>query len=162
MRKPTELTPVFKLLGLDGPSEEQLAAVQAFAAKYANLRGGWKEHLITCWMSGADAREPSGHLLRQVRNQFGPSWLETYGKPARPTKAPKAKASVPTAELVQAVKEHAVKFYRQNGWDFIVECWSDAEIEEAIAGCRSKRAAIAAVRKTAQLLAGQRSEIENA
>ena len=143
------------------PSAEQLAAVEAFAAKYGKLRGGWQEHLITCWMSGADAREPSGHLLRQVRNQFGPSWLAKYRSGKAPA-APKAKAGATTAEMVAAVKEHAVKFYNKNGWDFIVECWSDKEIEEAIAGLRSKRAAIAKVRETAKLLAGHRSEIENA
>lgn len=143
------------------PSAEQLAAIEAFAAKYAKLRGGWQEHLLTCWMSGADAREPSGHLLRQVRNSFGPSWLAKYRSGKAPT-APKAKAGVPTAELVAAVKEHAVKFYKQNGWDFIVECWSDSDIAEAIEGCRSKRAAIAKVRSTAKLLAERRTEITNA
>jgi hypothetical protein len=144
------------------PSTEQLAAIEAFAAKYGSLRGGWKEHLLTVWMSGADAREPNGHLLRQLRNQFGPSWLASYGKrvKAPSTKAPKA--GTPTAELVAAVKEHAVKFYQQNGWDFIVECWSDSDIVEAIEGCRSKRAAIAKVRSTAKLLAERRTEITNA
>jgi hypothetical protein len=159
MRKPTELTPVFELLGLNGPSAEQLAAVEAFAAKYGKLRGGWQEHLLTVWMSGADAREPDGHLLRQLRNQFGPRWLAKYGQPV---KAPTAKAGATTAELIAAVKEHAKKFYNKNGWDFIVECWSDADIAEAIEGCRSKRAAIAKVRSTAKLLAERRTEIENA
>jgi hypothetical protein len=146
------------------PSTEQLAAIEAFAAKYGNLRGGWKEHLLTVWMSGADAREPNGHLLRQLRNQFGPSWLAKYGQRVRApsTKAPRAKAGTPVAELVAAVKEHAGKFYHQNGWDFIVECWSDSEIVEAIEGCRSKRAAIAKVRSTAKLLAERRTEITNA
>jgi hypothetical protein len=60
------------------PNPEQLQAVQAFAAKYATKSEGWKEHLITCWMNGADAREPDGHLLRQVRNQFGPQWLKRW------------------------------------------------------------------------------------
>ena len=143
------------------PSAEQLAAVEAFAAKYGKLRGGWQEHLLTCWMSGADAREPSGHLLRQVRNSFGPSWLAKYRSGKAPT-APKAKAGATTDEMVAAVKEHAVKFYNKNGWDFIVECWSDADIAEAIEGCRSKRAAIAKVRSTAKLLAERRTEINNA
>jgi hypothetical protein len=67
-----------KMVNPPRPTDEQLQAVQAFAAKYATKRGGWKEHLITCWMNGADAREPNGHLLRQVRNQFGPSWLKTW------------------------------------------------------------------------------------
>jgi hypothetical protein len=136
------------------PSAEQLVAIQAFAARYAALRGGWKEHLLTCWMSGADAREPDGHLLRQLRNQFGPTWLSTYGS--------SPKTSPNTAALVAAVKEHANKFYNKNGWDFIVECWSDGDIAEAISGCRSKRAAIAKVRATAQLLAERRTEINNA
>lgn len=35
-------------------------------------------------------------------------------------------------EMVEAVKAHALKNYEKNGWDFLVECWSDAEIAEEI------------------------------
>tara|TARA_Y100001951_G_scaffold32163_2_gene25291 strand:- start:475 stop:726 length:252 start_codon:yes stop_codon:yes gene_type:complete len=37
-------------------------------------------------------------------------------------------------ELVAAVRAHAVANYNKGGWDFVVECWSDKEIEETIRG----------------------------
>lgn len=54
------------------PTSEQLAAVKAFAARHGRY---WKRALNNAWFNGSDAREPDGALLRQVRNQFGPSWL---------------------------------------------------------------------------------------
>ena len=39
-------------------------------------------------------------------------------------------------ELVAAVRAHAYKNYNKNGWDFVVECWSDEEIEATIRGTR--------------------------
>lgn len=54
------------------PTPEQLAAVRQFRDKYGR---GWREGLLNAWMNGRDASEPDGHLLRQVRNQFGPTWL---------------------------------------------------------------------------------------
>jgi hypothetical protein len=60
------------------PTAEQLEALGAFAFKYRHKIGGWKDHLVTCWMNGADANEPNGHLLRQVRNRLGPQWLKTF------------------------------------------------------------------------------------
>ena len=54
------------------PTEEQLAAVRAFAQKYGR---NWKQELSDKWLAGTDANEHDGHLLRQVRNQCGPRWL---------------------------------------------------------------------------------------
>ncbi len=53
-------------------NEEQLAAIQAFAKKYGEH---WKEALNIQWCNGKDTNEPDGHLLRQIRNNFGPDWL---------------------------------------------------------------------------------------
>jgi len=39
-----------------------------------------------------------------------------------------------TQELVAAVRAHAAANYNKGGWDFVVECWSDKEIEETIRG----------------------------
>jgi len=96
--KPTPAKPVApKAPDMTGPNAEQLAAVEAFAAKYGKIKGGWKEHLLTVWMSGADEREPNGHLLRQVRNQCGPTWLKGY-KPAKAPAVTKAPAQPKAAK----------------------------------------------------------------
>lgn len=54
------------------PTPEQIEALQAFADKYGRT---WKRTLGDKWMNGRDADEPKGYLLRQVRNQLGPTWL---------------------------------------------------------------------------------------
>lgn len=64
-------TKVKKTVTLE-PTQEQMEALRAFAKKYGK---DWKQELCDKWMCGADANEPNGHLLRQVRNQLGPSWL---------------------------------------------------------------------------------------
>lgn len=65
-----------------GPTEPQLAALDRFAARHRNHPHGWKEKLWNVWMSGAYGNTPdhpddSGYL-QQIRNNFGPKWLETY------------------------------------------------------------------------------------
>jgi hypothetical protein len=68
------------------PTPEMTAALQAFADKYGRR---WKTELITRWMNGRDDYEPMGSYLRQVRNQFGPTWLMdkcNHIKPAKKTK----------------------------------------------------------------------------
>lgn len=57
------------------PTAEQLRAVDRFALKHGRY---WKRELRLAWYTGRDAEEPEGHLLRQVRNNFGPPWLEKY------------------------------------------------------------------------------------
>lgn len=53
-------------------TSDQLAALQAFARKYGR---NWKQVLRDKWFDGRDANEPDGYLLRQIRNQLGPTWL---------------------------------------------------------------------------------------
>jgi hypothetical protein len=57
------------------PTQEQLQALREFAKKYGR---NWKQELSDMWLAGRDANEPNGHLLRQVRNQCGPSWLAKF------------------------------------------------------------------------------------
>ena len=55
---------------------EQKAALRAYA-----LRNGrfWKRRLWAAWIDGADAKEPEGAVLRQIRNTHGPSLLTRIG-----------------------------------------------------------------------------------
>ena len=56
------------------PNQEQLAAVLAFAKKEGRT---WKSTLTNCWLkAGYPGHQGYSHLLQQVRNQFGPRWLE--------------------------------------------------------------------------------------
>lgn len=51
---------------------EQAARIKLFAESYGEE---WKDELLGFWLTGKDAQLKDGHLLRQVRNQFGPRWL---------------------------------------------------------------------------------------
>ena len=50
-------------------TEEQERAIQKYREIYGDY---WKACLLDDWLTGKDASRPNGHLLRQVRNQFGP------------------------------------------------------------------------------------------
>lgn len=53
-------------------NDEQQAALLSFKEKYGR---NWKSKLADKWFTGSDDKEPNGHLLRQIRNQKGASWL---------------------------------------------------------------------------------------
>lgn len=36
-------------------------------------------------------------------------------------------------EVLKAFRSHAEEHYEDGGWDVIVECWSDSEIQEHVA-----------------------------
>ena len=75
-------------------------------------------------------------------------------------------------ELIIEVRAHALKNYEKDGWDFVVECWSDKEIEECILGVgfddesepilpviSTAARAIKAVRAACKMQADNRAEI---
>lgn len=57
------------------PSPAQLDALRVYAAMHGRR---WKDKLYSDWASGRDACRENGELLRQIRNQFGPLWLDTF------------------------------------------------------------------------------------
>lgn len=59
-------------------STQQIQALRNYAASKGRF---WKCQLCRDWVSGRDALEPGGALLRQVRNSFGPSWLKRFKLP---------------------------------------------------------------------------------
>ena len=62
-------------------------------------------------------------------------------------------------ELVAAVRAHALEHYETDGWDFVVECWEDADIVEAIGPATTPEDAIEAVLETTRLLDERRREV---
>jgi hypothetical protein len=48
-------------------------------------------------------------------------------------------------KFVEEVKDHALQHYEEDGWDIVVECYSDDEIANIIRGCSTKKEAIWAV-----------------
>lgn len=61
--------------------------------------------------------------------------------------------------LIAAVRAHAEKNWGKDGWDYLVECWDDQDIAEAIGGAKTPRAAIAACKRQVQILDDHRSEM---
>ena len=49
--------------------------------------------------------------------------------------------------LIDAVKAHATANYNKNGWDFVLECFSDDQIKDIIGGARTIDGAIAKMRE---------------
>ena len=54
------------------PSAEQIEALTQFAAVHGR---NWKSVLRNAWMDGDYQGFENSHLLQQVRNTFGPSFL---------------------------------------------------------------------------------------
>jgi hypothetical protein len=54
----------------------QLVALKSYIAKHGQQ---WRRKLADAWLIGADAREPNGHLLRQLRNTLGPTIVALQG-----------------------------------------------------------------------------------
>lgn len=57
---------------LPQPNAEQMARIKAFSRHQGVM---WKEILSSAWSNGTDVNYSDGHLLRQMRNEFGPEWL---------------------------------------------------------------------------------------
>ena len=62
--------------------------------------------------------------------------------------------------FVEAVKKHALDHYEEDGWDVVVECFSDEEISEIIQRARTKKGAIEKMYQVIKPIADHRSEIE--
>ncbi len=68
------------VITVDEPSWEDLTPEQCerligFRIYHSQRGRPWKEELLCLWAAGHDTAERDGHLLRQIRNQFGPTWL---------------------------------------------------------------------------------------
>jgi hypothetical protein len=63
-------------------------------------------------------------------------------------------------DLIKAVREHAAANYEQDGWDFLVECYSDDDIKEAIGGATTVAGAIRNVKQVVKVLADRRADVQ--
>jgi hypothetical protein len=63
------------------------------------------------------------------------------------------------AEMVAAVRAHAMKNYTKGGWDYIIETFEDSELAEIIGGSKTVRGAINKVAWHANLLGERRAEV---
>lgn len=66
---------------------------------------------------------------------------------------------MPEHVLIAAVRDYALANYNRDGWDYVVECWADGDILEAIEDADTPDRAIAAVRKALRPLAERRAEV---
>ena len=64
-------------------------------------------------------------------------------------------------ELIQAVKDHAIRNYNNGGWDEIVECLDDEAIADLIGQSRTASDAIAKAKKHADQCGEARDSIES-
>jgi hypothetical protein len=61
--------------------------------------------------------------------------------------------------IVKQVREYAVQNCDRDGWDFLVECWEDADIQEYMGDAEDLETAILRCRSVTRTLDGQRREI---
>ena len=109
-------------------------------------RSGWKE--ATTWTNpkGLQTADDS-KLVAQLRKG---SFKEACGDaPASESETKEASAAPKVAKvkkagsLVEQVKAYAMQHY-QEGWDNLVECWDDSDIQKNIGGVTTLQEAIAA------------------
>jgi hypothetical protein len=65
------------------------------------------------------------------------------------------------SELVAKIREHALRNYNEDGWDYLVECYSDDDIIQIVAGCVSYEAAISRLAKGLKAKDDYRRDIQS-
>lgn len=64
------------------------------------------------------------------------------------------------ATRLEAVKAYAQKNYEKGGWDYVIECWSDAQILDATAGSKTIIGALRMVSAQVKVMADYRDDIQ--
>lgn len=65
-------------------------------------------------------------------------------------------------ELIKAVRRHAEENYCLGGWDYLVECWEDSDIAQAIAGASTAKQAIDRCKRAVGLMDEMRADVRAA
>jgi len=63
-------------------------------------------------------------------------------------------------DFTAAVKDYALAHYETDGWDYVVECYSDAEIADVIKTARTAAGAIKMMRAQVKPRADYRADIQ--
>jgi hypothetical protein len=63
-------------------------------------------------------------------------------------------------DFTEAVKQHALANYEIEGWDYVVECYDDAQIADIIKTARTPAGAIKMMRAQVKPRADYRAEIQ--
>jgi len=64
--------------------------------------------------------------------------------------------------MVGAVRRYALANYEKDGWDFVIESWSDEDIQKIVGTYTTQEAAIVAVHQVVKQLNSKRRDIEHA
>jgi hypothetical protein len=64
-------------------------------------------------------------------------------------------------QAIEHIKQHAVKHYDAGGWDVIVECKTDKELEEMIARCETPKQAFEYVAEIVSVWAERQADAIN-
>lgn len=60
----------------------------------------------------------------------------------------------------ERLRQHATVHYTEDGWDILVECWTDEYIYEHINGCKTYEEAVIACGDVLSVMDGFRKEIQ--
>ena len=94
--------------------------------------------------------------------KLDPAVVADLFAPAPVVSAPASKPAVPAPEvMVAAVRDYAMQYYN-DGWDFVVECWTDADILAEIKGAKSEKGAIRKVWHVVSEQIAHRKEVQAA
>jgi hypothetical protein len=64
------------------------------------------------------------------------------------------------SDFTEAVKQHAIANYEIDGWDYVVECYDDAQIADIIKTARTEKGAIRMMRAQVKPRADYRADIQ--
>ena len=62
----------------------------------------------------------------------------------------------------ERLRQHATVHYTEDGWDILVECWTDEYINEIIGRAKTYEEAVIAVSEVLSAMDGYRQEVVNA
>lgn len=60
----------------------------------------------------------------------------------------------------ERIRQHATVHYTEDGWDILVECWTDEYIGEITKGCKTYEEAVIACSDVLSAMDGFRKEIQ--